>query len=41
MSIAIGGAMANTFLYAKGINVGISLYEKDLFQDRFVYFRKS
>lgn len=28
--IAIGGAMANTFLYAKGIDVGISLYEKDL-----------
>ena len=28
--IAIGGAMANTFLYAKGIDVGISLYEKNL-----------
>ena len=29
-SIAIGGAMANTFLYANGINIGNSLYEKDL-----------
>jgi len=29
-AISIGGAMANTFLSAKGINVGLSLYEKDL-----------
>ena len=28
--ISIGGAMANTFLSAMGINVGLSLYEKDL-----------
>ena len=28
--IFIGGAMANTFLSAMGINVGLSLYEKDL-----------
>ena len=28
--IAIGGAMANTFLYSKGINVGSSLLEKNL-----------
>jgi len=27
--IAIGGAMANTFLFAKGIDVGISLFEKN------------
>jgi len=28
--ISIGGAMANTFLSAMGINVGLSLHEKDL-----------
>lgn len=28
--IVIGGGMANTFLFAKGFNVGNSLYEKDL-----------
>ncbi len=28
--IAIGGAMANTFLLAKGINIGQSVFEKDL-----------
>ena len=28
--IVIGGAMANTFLYAKGVNIGRSLCEKDL-----------
>ena len=30
--IAIGGAMANTFLYAKGINVGNSICEKNLYK---------
>jgi len=29
-NIFIGGGMANTFLYAKGIEIGISLCEKDL-----------
>ena len=29
-SIIIGGAMANTFLHAKGIDIGISLCEKNL-----------
>ena len=29
-TMIIGGAMANTFLYAQKINVGQSLYEKDL-----------
>ena len=29
-TIVIGGAMANTFLHAKGINIGNSLCEKDL-----------
>ena len=29
-TIVVGGAMANTFLYAKGINIGKSLCEKDL-----------
>jgi phosphoglycerate kinase len=29
-SLVIGGAMANTFLYAQGIDVGKSLVEKDL-----------
>jgi phosphoglycerate kinase len=29
-AIFIGGAMANTFLYAKKINIGKSLYEKNL-----------
>ena len=29
-AISIGGAMANTFLSAMGINVGLSLHEKDL-----------
>ena len=29
-AIVIGGAMANTFLHAKGINIGNSLCEKDL-----------
>ena len=29
-TIIIGGAMANTFLHAQNINVGQSLYEKDL-----------
>jgi phosphoglycerate kinase len=29
-ALVIGGAMANTFLAAEGINVGKSLYEKDL-----------
>ena len=29
-TIVIGGAMANTFLYAKGIDVGISVCEKNL-----------
>lgn len=28
--LAIGGAMANTFLYAKGYNIGKSFYEPDL-----------
>jgi phosphoglycerate kinase len=28
--LIIGGGMANTFLAARGVNVGISLYEKDL-----------
>ena len=28
--IIIGGGMANTFLYAKGYNIGTSIYEKDL-----------
>lgn len=28
--LVIGGAMANTFLYAQGINVGASLAEKDM-----------
>ena len=28
--LIIGGGMANTFLYAKGINIGASLCEKDL-----------
>ena len=31
--LAIGGAMANSFLVAKGFNVGKSLYEKDLVED--------
>ncbi|MBR56404.1 phosphoglycerate kinase [Candidatus Poribacteria bacterium] len=29
-SIIIGGGMANTFLHAKGFNIGLSLCEKDL-----------
>jgi phosphoglycerate kinase len=28
--LALGGGMANTFLYAKGVNVGASLAEKDM-----------
>jgi 3-phosphoglycerate kinase len=28
--LAIGGGMANTFLYAQGVDVGASLCEKDL-----------
>lgn len=28
--LMIGGGMANTFLYAKGFNIGKSIYEKDL-----------
>lgn len=31
-TIIIGGAMANTFLYAKGIAIGESLCEKDLYK---------
>jgi phosphoglycerate kinase len=29
-NLIIGGAMANTFFYAQGLNIGKSLYEKDL-----------
>ena len=39
--IAIGGGMANTFLAAKGIDIGSSFYEKNMLEDALQIITKS
>ena len=39
-ALVIGGGMANTFLHAQGVNVGKSLAEKDLADDRAAHPRQ-
>ena len=39
--LAIGGGMANTFLAAKGINIGASFYEKNMLKDALQIINKS
>ena len=40
-AISICGAMANTFLYSRGIDVGISLYEKELRETSLAILQKA
>lgn len=40
-SIAIGGAMANTFLAAQGVDVGDSLYDKDQLEEAKTIIKKA
>ncbi len=39
--IAIGGGMANTFLAAKGVNIGASFYEKSMLKDALQICKKA